>query len=121
MSLFHSELLPLDLPEFLPPNPVDDPILYNHDTSEQPHRYQQSKQPFQTIRTPAPQPVIQPQPHVQRQRRHRTPPPTPPTRPTPPPAPKSKKEKNYEKIPNPEHPLPQKQSAQPDRQNKNYP
>ena len=37
MSLFHSELLPLDLPEFLPPNSVDYPILDNHDTSEHPH------------------------------------------------------------------------------------
>ena len=93
MSLFHSELLPLDLPEFLPPNPVDEPILYNHDTSEQPQRYQQPKQTFQTIRTPAPQPVIQPHPNIPRQRRHRTPPPTPPTRPTSPPVPKTKKDK----------------------------
>ena len=99
MSLFHSELLPLILPEFLPPNPVDDPIQYNHNHSDQTYRYQQTyKQPLQTTRTPAPQPVIPPLPPIQN-RRHRTPPPPPQNHRTPPPAPKSKKDKKIRENP----------------------
>ena len=99
LSLFHSELLPLDMPEFLPPNPVEDPIQYAHDTHDKPHRSHYShKSSNHATRPPQPQPVMPVAPQIvaqpaQNYRPHRTPPPPPPQRRTPPPAPKSKKTK----------------------------